>query len=158
MSMEKDQSIELDLPVQDGVADNRSRIPHTKWQSQDTVWMLGLYGTAIGAGVLFLPIDAGLGGLWPLLTMLILAFPMTYLSHRALCRFVLSGSSAKDDITEVVEEHFGKFSGRVITLLYFFAIWPLLLMYAVAITNTTESFIVHQLGFTAPQEPCYRWY
>ena len=29
------------------------------WRKSDTVWMLGLYGTAIGAGVLFLPINAG---------------------------------------------------------------------------------------------------
>ena len=25
------------------------------WRKTDTMWMLGLYGTAIGAGVLFLP-------------------------------------------------------------------------------------------------------
>lgn len=29
----------------------------------DVVWMLGLYGTAIGAGVLFLPINAGVGAM-----------------------------------------------------------------------------------------------
>ena len=43
----------------------------------DLVWMLGLYGTAIGAGVLFLPINAGVGGLWPLVAMLVLALPLT---------------------------------------------------------------------------------
>lgn len=32
------------------------------WRKTDTMWMLGLYGTAIGAGVLFLPINAGVGG------------------------------------------------------------------------------------------------
>ncbi|MDU5018498.1 MAG: HAAAP family serine/threonine permease, partial [Corynebacterium sp.] len=26
-----------------------------KWNKEDTVWMLSLFGTAIGAGVLFLP-------------------------------------------------------------------------------------------------------
>ena len=31
------------------------------WRKTDTMWMLGLYGTAIGAGVLFLPINAGGG-------------------------------------------------------------------------------------------------
>ena len=60
-----------------------------EWTKQDTVWMLSLYGTAIGAGTLFLPIDAGLNGIWPLVIMTLLAFPMTYFSHRALCRFVL---------------------------------------------------------------------
>ncbi|RUR18563.1 HAAAP family serine/threonine permease [Legionella sp. km535] len=122
----------------------------SEWRKQDTVWMLSLYGTAIGAGTLFLPIDAGLNGIVPLIIMALLAFPMTYYSHRALCRFVLSGSSPHNDITEVVEEHFGTFAGRMLTALYFFAIYPILLMYSVAITNTTESFIVNQLGLNAP--------
>ena len=56
--------------------------------------MLGLFGTAIGAGTLFLPINAGLGGFWPLLILAALAFPMTYFSHRGLTRFVLSGAAA----------------------------------------------------------------
>ena len=119
-------------------------------RKQDTVWMLSLYGTAIGAGTLFLPIDAGLHGIWPLLIMAILAFPMTYFSHQALCRFVLSSSSCKNDITDVVDEHFGVFAGKLLTLLYFFAIYPILLMYSVAITNTTQSFITHQMGSVAP--------
>lgn len=124
--------------------------PTKGWQKQDTVWMLSLYGTAIGAGTLFLPINAGLHGIWPLIIMALLAFPMTYFSHQALCRFVLSGSSEHRDITEVVEEHFGKIAGKLLTFFYFFAIYPILLMYSVAITNTTESFIIHQLGFNAP--------
>jgi len=122
----------------------------SSWSKQDTVWMLSLYGTAIGAGTLFLPIDAGLNGIWPLLIMTLLAFPMTYFSHRALCRFVLSSSSTQNDITDVVEEHFGSFAGKMLTGLYFFAIYPILLMYSVAITNTTQSFIVNQMGFNAP--------
>ncbi|KTD17061.1 serine/threonine transporter [Legionella jordanis] len=127
-----------------------TEIQASKWQKQDTVWMLSLYGTAIGAGTLFLPINAGLAGIWPLIIMLVLAFPMTYFSHQALCRFVLSGSSSNSDITEVVDEHFGPLAGKILTFLYFFAIYPILLMYSVAITNTTENFIVHQMGLTAP--------
>lgn len=49
------------------------------WRKTDTMWMLGLYGLAIGAGVLFLPINAGIGGLIPLIIMAVLAFPMTFL-------------------------------------------------------------------------------
>ncbi|WBG89977.1 HAAAP family serine/threonine permease [Pantoea piersonii] len=120
------------------------------WRKSDTTWMLGLYGTAIGAGVLFLPINAGVGGLLPLIIMAILAFPLTFYSHRALTRFVLSGKNAGGDITDVVEEHFGAGAGKIITLLYFFAIFPILLMYSVAITNTVESFIEHQLGLVSP--------
>ena len=120
------------------------------WRKTDTMWMLGLYGTAIGAGVLFLPINAGVGGLIPLIIMAIIAFPMTYFAHRGLTRFVLSGKNPGEDITEVVEEHFGVGAGKLITLLYFFAIYPILLVYSVAITNTVESFMLHQLHMTPP--------
>lgn len=133
-----------------GVVTTETSLKVSEWQKQDTIWMLGLYGTAIGAGVLFLPIDAGMNGIWPLLIMAVLAFPMTYFSHRALCRFVLSGSKPKADITAVVDEHFGALAGKVLTFLYFFAIYPLLLMYSVAITNTTQSFLINQLGITPP--------
>ena len=126
-------------------ADSRSG-----WRKTDTMWMLGLYGTAIGAGVLFLPINAGGGGLIPLIIMAILAFPMTFFAHRGLTRFVLSGKNPGEDITEVVEEHFGVGAGKIITLLYFFAIYPILLVYSVGITNTVESFMTHQLAITPP--------
>ena len=120
------------------------------WCKSDTVWMLGLYGTAIGAGVLFLPINAGMSGLLPVILMTLLAFPMVFFSHRGLTRFVLSGSKPNGDITEVVEEHFGRSFGNLITLLYFFAIYPILLVYGVSITNNVENFIVELLGYNAP--------
>ncbi len=122
----------------------------SKLTSQDITWMLGLFGTAIGAGVLFLPINAGIGGFWPLIIMALIAFPLTYFSHRGLTRFVLSGSSEQGDITEVVEEHFGKTAGKLITLLYFFAIYPILLVYSVAVTNTVSSLMINQLHMTPP--------
>ena len=106
----------------DLVTTTTTTIQVLKERKQDNVWMLSLYGTAIGAGTLFLPIEAGLNGIWSLIIMAILAFPMTYFSHQALCRFVLSGSSAQNNITEVVDEHFGPFAGKLLTLLYFFAI------------------------------------
>jgi serine transporter len=129
----------------------QAKLPITRyWNKDDIIWTLSLYGTAIGAGVLFLPINAGIGGLLPLLIMALLAFPMTYYAHRGLTRFVLSGSQPQGDITEAVKEHFGSGAGKVIVVLYFFAIYPILLMYSVAITNTVESLIIHQLGMAPP--------
>lgn len=117
---------------------------------RDLLWALSLYGTAIGAGVLFLPIKMGTSGLIPLVLMLILAFPVIFLSHRALCRFVLSSTESSDDITVVAQKYFGNIGGMVITILYFCAIFPVLLIYAVGITNTLDSFIVHQMHMVAP--------
>ncbi len=40
-----------------------SQTKQSSWRKSDTTWTLGLFGTAIGAGVLFFPIRAGFGGL-----------------------------------------------------------------------------------------------
>ena len=120
------------------------------YKSFNFTWALSLFGTAVGAGVLFLPINAGMGGFWPLIIMTILVGPMTYFAHRGLARFVLSSKNPGQDITYVVQEHFGKTGGRLITRLYFLAIYPILLIYGVGITNTVISFMEHQMHMAPP--------
>ncbi|MCE6981979.1 HAAAP family serine/threonine permease, partial [Pseudomonas frederiksbergensis] len=44
----------------------------------------------------------------------------------------------------------GLSAGALITLLYFFAIFPILLIYSVALTNTVGSFMEHQLHIEPP--------
>lgn len=114
------------------------------WSSFDTRWMLSLFGTAVGAGILYLPIKAGVGGFWPVVVMCIVIFPMVYLSHRALALFV-SQADGEKDITHAAEEYFGRKVSVFISVLYFFAIFPICLAYCVGITNTIESFIYNQL-------------
>ncbi len=82
--------------------------------------------------------------------MTLLVGPMTYLAHRGLTRFVLSSKYKGSDITAVVREHFGEQAGKLITLLYFFAIFPILLIYGVGITNTVSSFMENQLHIAPP--------
>ncbi|WP_299002389.1 aromatic amino acid transport family protein [uncultured Shewanella sp.] len=135
---------------QDVLVSTQNNFSSVTWTAKDTTWMLSLFGTAVGAGILFLPINAGMGGFWPLLLMAALIGPMTYLAHRGLSRFVCSSAKKNSDITEVVKEHFGERAGSAITLLYFLAIYPIVLIYAVGITNTVDSFMVHQLGLNSP--------
>ena len=59
---------------------------------------------------------------------------------------MLSSKQKDADFTDVVEEHFGENAGRMISILYFMSIFPILLIYGVGITNTVDSFMVHQLG------------
>ncbi len=120
---------------------------------KDFTWALSLFGTAVGAGILFLPITAGAGGFWPLVILALIAFPMTWFAHKSLARFVLSSSKKDADITDAVAEHFGKTGTNIITVAYFFAIFPIVLIYGVGITNTVDSFMIHQLGM----ESIPRW-
>lgn len=89
------------------IAEKSNPASKLKWEKSDSVWTMGLYATAVGAGTLFLPITVGSNSPVILLFILLMAFPLSYYSHRALSRFVLSSSHREGDITHVVEEHFG---------------------------------------------------
>ncbi|GAA9904580.1 HAAAP family serine/threonine permease [Helicobacter pylori] len=114
-----------------------------KLNAFDLRWMASLFGTAVGAGILFLPIRAGGHGVWAIVVMSAIIFPLTYLGHRALAYFI--GSKDKEDITMVVRSHFGAQWGFLITLLYFLAIYPICLAYGVGITNVFDHFFTNQL-------------
>lgn len=51
----------------------------TMKRNEDLMWSLSLYGTAIGAGVLFLPIQTGISGIIPILVILVFIFPIVFL-------------------------------------------------------------------------------
>lgn len=121
-----------------------------KWHKQDTTWALSLFGTAIGAGVLFLPINAGSGGLLSLLLITILAFPVMYFSHRALAKMINASNAGNDGITGTIREYFGNKASIIFNIVYFCSIYTIVLMYSVALTNTANSFIVHQLHMAEP--------
>jgi len=137
------------MNVRTNTIDSTFTSSEQRFTYKDFTWCLSLFGTAVGAGVLFLPIKAGAGGFWPLVILALIAGPMTWFAHKSLARFVLSAKDNDADITDTVEEHFGKTGANLITFAYFFAIYPIVLIYGVGITNTVDSFLVHQIGMTS---------
>ena len=141
-----DSSVDgFDSSTGKGVNPEQSRPVDLSWNARDTGWTLNLFGTAIGAGVLYLPISAGTGGIWPLIILATLAVPMVWLAHRNLVRFCLSSNDPQANITTTVREHFGEGAGQILTLAYFLSIFPILLLYGIGITNVVNSFIENQL-------------
>ena len=122
----------------------------TKRLRFENSWALSLFGTAVGAGILFLPMNAGAGGVWPLIVATVLIGPMTFFAHRGLSRFVSASKNPGADITVVARELFGEVGGQVVTVLYFLAIFPIVMIYGIAITNTVASLLVEQLNWGSP--------
>ncbi|MBQ9273623.1 MAG: HAAAP family serine/threonine permease [Succinivibrio sp.] len=114
-------------------------------------WIVNLFGTAIGAGILYLPLTAGAAGMWPLLVLALLSWPLTYCAHLALARLVLAGSRADGDLTTAADEFFGRRLGTVITVLYFLSIYPILMVYVTGITNIADTFLTAQLELQLPR-------
>jgi serine transporter len=140
----------LEFQAENTAVRNENYLDPTKWHKQDTTWALSLFGTAIGAGVLFLPINAGSGGLLSLLLITILAFPIMYYSHRALAKMIYASNSAEEGITGTIREYFGNKASIIFNIIYFGSIYTIVLMYSVALTNTASSFMVHQLHMQEP--------
>ena len=137
----------------DNLSQPKLTVTTTQWTQKDTGWMFNLFGTAIGAGVLYLPISTGVGGIWPLIILSLFAGPMVWLAHRNLVRFCLSSKSPTANITTTVQEHFGKKAGHWLTLAYCLSIYPILLMYSIGMTNITIDYINRQLkGSAWPRE------
>ncbi len=107
------------------------------WSKEETLWSFALYGTAVGAGTLFLPIQLGSAGAIVLFITALVAWPLTYWPHKALCQFILSSKTkGNEGITGAVTHYYGKTIGNLITTLYFVAFFVVVLIYAVAITNS----------------------
>ena len=119
------------------------------WSKDETLWSFALYGTAVGAGTLFLPIQLGSAGAMVLLITALVAWPLTYWPHRALCQFILASNlPANVGITGAVSHYYGKKIGNLITTLYFVAFFVVILIYAVAITNSLTEQLAKQMSIT----------
>ncbi|MFI3256390.1 MAG: hypothetical protein R3Y52_02990 [Psittacicella sp.] len=114
----------------------------------DIKWSLSLVGAAVGVGTLFLPIKAGLLGLWIMIISTIVVVPMIFIVHRVITRFILSNTTHDANIIDSVEAHLGKVYRNIFTILYSIAIWPSIVVYGVVVTNTMQQFLAHQFGYT----------
>ena len=109
-------------------------------------WALTLFGTAVGAGILFLPLDAGTFGFWPLVAATLFIGPLVFFSHRTYARIVSGSPVPGMDVLQVVTALTGKTRGFITALVYWLAVYPTVLIYGVSITNTIDSFIANQFG------------
>ncbi|WP_273427968.1 amino acid permease [Chitinibacter tainanensis] len=119
---------------------------------RDWEWVLTCFGTAVGAGILYLPIRAGLGGPWPLLILTALILPVTWLAHRGITRVVAS-CPQPTDIVGAVEHDLGRNVGFAVSVLYFLSIVTICVGYATGVTNIVQSFLTHQLGIEGFSRP-----
>jgi serine transporter len=105
-------------------------------------WVLTCFGTAVGAGILFLPIRAGLSGIWSVLFLTLIIFPITYLSHRGLTRIVAS-CPKETDIVGAIEYDLGHIAGFAVSILYFLSIVTICVGYATGLTNMVDALLTN---------------
>lgn len=118
----------------------------------DVEWVLTLFGTAVGAGILFLPIQAGLGGIWPIILLSCISFPIVWLSHRTLTHLVVTHKQPRE-LPQVIAEDLGPAAGTAVSVLYFLFYLALVVAYATGMINIASIYVEYQLGLEAVPRP-----
>lgn len=138
--------------VTDSPAAMRAGMRESEWQeaikfdSTDTGWIIMSIGMAIGAGIVFLPVQVGLMGLWVFLLSSIIGYPAMYLFQRLFINTLAESPECKD-YPSVISGYLGKNWGILLGALYFVMLVIWMFVYSTAITNDSASYL-HTFGIT----------
>ncbi|MDU5453291.1 amino acid permease [Pseudescherichia vulneris] len=117
-----------------------------KFDGTDTGWVIMSIGMAIGAGIVFLPVQVGLMGLWVFLLSSIIGYPAMYLFQRLFINTLAESPECKD-YPSVISGYLGKNWGVLLGALYFIMLVIWMFVYSTAITNDSASYL-HTFGVT----------
>ncbi|AWK84274.1 amino acid permease [Photobacterium damselae] len=117
-----------------------------KFDSVDIGWIVMSIGMAIGAGIVFLPVQVGVMGLWVFLLSSIIGYPAMYLFQKLFIN-TLAESKECTDYPGVISGYLGKNWGVALGILYFLMLVIWVLVYSLAVTNDSSSYL-HTFGIT----------
>ncbi|MCU7977753.1 amino acid permease [Shewanella sp. SW36] len=112
----------------------------TCFDSTDWGWIIMSIGMAIGAGIVFLPVQVGLMGLWVFLLSGIIGYPAMYMFQRLFINTLAESPECKD-YPSVISGYLGKNWGMLLGGLYFIMLVIWVFVYSTAITNDSASFL-----------------
>ncbi|CAM7055828.1 hypothetical protein OUHCRE11_28980 [Enterobacter asburiae] len=145
-----DTATNSSVMVNDSPAAGRAGMSESEWQeaikfdSTDTGWVIMSIGMAIGAGIVFLPVQVGLMGLWVFLLSSIIGYPAMYLFQRLFINTLAESPECKD-YPSLISGYLGKHWGILLGALYFVMLVIWMFVYSTAITNDSASYL-HTFG------------
>ncbi len=89
-----------------------------RFDSTDWGWVIMSIGMAIGAGIVFLPVQVGLMGLWVFLLSAVIGYPAMYMFQRLFINTLATSPECKD-YPSVISGYLGKNWGVLLGALYF---------------------------------------
>ena len=109
-------------------------------QRIDRAWVFTFFGTAIGAGILFLPVQAGLAGIIVVAGSMILAFAVTYFAQKFYSLILVKTKNAHS-YNGAIKEYWGKSASSIISILFAIQLFGSLLIYATALNTDIGEFL-----------------
>ena len=113
------------------------KIPFTKY---DTGWVILCIGMAIGSGIVFMPVQVGIKGIWVFIAATLLSYPAIYWLQNLYLR-TLSESDECEDYASVITQYLGKNWGVALGIAYFLMLLHGMFSYSLAVTFDSASYI-----------------
>lgn len=128
-------------------------IPFTRY---DFGWVILCIGMAIGSGIVFMPVQVGIKGIWVFITSVIISYPAIYLLQSLYLK-TLSESQDCQDYTNVITQYLGKNWGFWLGIAYFLMLLHGMFSYSLAVTFDSASYI-QTFGLTEGMLSDSIWY
>ncbi|WP_341644362.1 hypothetical protein [Thauera sp. SDU_THAU2] len=113
------------------------KVPFTRY---DAGWVVLCIGMAIGAGIVFLPVQVGITGLWVFAASVVLAYPALYMMQTLYLQS-LSESPEADSYANIISHYLGKNWGIFLGVVYFLMLLKGMLTYSLAVTFDTAKYL-----------------
>ncbi|HJO92540.1 MAG TPA: hypothetical protein QF753_04000 [Victivallales bacterium] len=118
------------------LTDNKSK----EIQRIDRAWIFTFFGTAIGAGILFLPVQAGLSGIIVVVVCMIMAFTITYFAQKYYSLILVKTKNAHS-YNGAITEYWGQTASTIISILFSIQLIGSLLIYSTGLNTDIGEFM-----------------
>jgi serine transporter len=108
--------------------------------TEDFYWILMLFGTAVGAGILFLPVQACTSGFWIFAIILLLSLPANYFSHTIVVKF-LDSTVDPENYIQVIAQYLGKKFSAFFGVFYFLMLYITLVAYSITLNSDLGAYL-----------------
>ncbi len=109
-------------------------------KSDQFTWTMSFVGTGIGAGILFLPLQAGVGGILCFIISAAVAFFFSVISHKIFAKLTIDADEPRD-YSMIVKRTLGKNYSLLVTILFFVLTMGYLAVYIIGLNVGLAHFL-----------------
>jgi serine transporter len=109
-------------------------------KSDKFIWTMSFVGTGIGAGILFLPLQAGIGGIFCFIISAVVAFFFSIISHKVYAKLAID-SEAPRDYSMIVKRCLGRNFSIIVTVFFLILTLSYLAVYIIGLNVGVGHFL-----------------
>ncbi|MCS3431070.1 serine transporter [Klebsiella sp. BIGb0407] len=115
----------------------KQKIPFT---SYDMGWVVLCIGMAIGAGIIYMPVQVGVKGIWVFVASVALSYPAVYWLQDLYLK-TLTQTKSCESYAEIITQYLGKNWGALLGVMYFLMLLTGILNYSMSLVNDSAVYL-----------------